>query len=90
MKWFFKWFAGKLRDSTLNVLQSNLDIRSTNQIDVNGIHLIIHRANGGFVVQQRFYDRLTDVSEFKLYIIADDQDLGEEIGKIITIGSLYR
>jgi hypothetical protein len=53
-----------------------------------GMRFQLYRAAGGFVVETRQYDQKNDRSYNKLYVIRDDQDVGEEMGKIITMESL--
>ena len=48
----------------------------------------INSADGGFVVELRRYDQRKGDDERKLYIVSDEKNLGEELGKIITIESL--
>lgn len=48
----------------------------------------IYFAQGGRVIQTRRYDRVKDRSHISLYIVTEDQDLGQEIDKIITMESL--
>lgn len=50
----------------------------------------IHFANGGKIVQVSSYERKTDRVKEKLYVVTEDQDLGEEINKIITMEALRR
>ena len=52
--------------------------------------LNITKANGGWVIENRQYDKHKDRSNSSVHIITDDKDLGEEIGKIITFESLYK
>ena len=58
------------------------------RISATGIRFEVYRANGGTVVETRRNDRRTGDSLFELHVIAGDQDIGEEIGKIITMESL--
>ena len=60
----------------------------TCRISATGIRFEVYRANGGTVVETRRNDRRTGDSLFELHVIAGDQDIGEEIGKIITMESL--
>jgi len=57
-------------------------------VSSEGMRFQLYRASGGYVVETRYYDQKNDRSHNKLYIIRDDQDVGEEIGKIITMESL--
>lgn len=55
-----------------------------NGLDSEPLRLLVYQANGGTIVETRTYDRQKDKSKNSLYIIRDDQNLGEEISKIIT------
>lgn len=58
------------------------------RISANGIRFEVYRANGGTVIETRRNDRRTGDSVYELHVIAGDQDIGEEIGKIITLEAL--
>jgi len=47
-------------------------------------------ATGGKVITVRHYDPNTDRSHENVYIITDKEDLGEELGQIITRENLSR
>ena len=53
-----------------------------------GIRFQVYKANGGMVVETSMYDRHKDRHHNSLYIITDEQDLGKEIAKIITMETL--
>ena len=55
-----------------------------------GMNFVVYNAIGGKVIQIHSYDVNTDKSHSTLYIITDKEDLGEEIGQIITKESLSR
>jgi hypothetical protein len=48
----------------------------------------VYKANGGVVVETKRYDMRKDEDRNSLYVITEDKDLGEEIGKIITMENL--
>ena len=56
----------------------------------NGMNFTVYSATGGKVIQIRTYDHLTDRSRSVLYIVTDKEDLGHELGQILTIESLSR
>ena len=58
------------------------------RISATGIRFEVYRANGGTVIETRRNDRRTGDSLFELHVISGDQDIGDEIGKIITMESL--
>lgn len=49
------------------------------------VNLSIHQANGGYIVEITNNGYAIDS---ELYIISEDKDLGQEIGKIITHNKL--
>lgn len=58
---------------------------SVGSIGKEGMNFTIHPAAGGYILEYRVYDRKNDRQDNKLHIITQDQDLGESIGKIITM-----
>ena len=100
MKWFDRWFARKWRwaydnrDEIELVSLSNStkpraisrDIESEDWED--SLRITIKKMIGGSVVSFRIYDRRTDRSESRHYIITDEQDFNVELGKIITMESM--
>jgi hypothetical protein len=60
----------------------------TCRISTIGIRFEVYRANGGTVIETRRNDRRTGDSIYELHVVAGDQDIGEEIGKIITMEAL--
>jgi len=70
--------------------QEDLQISDREEIRISatGIRFEVYRANGGTVIETRRNDRRTGDSLFELHVISGDQDIGEEIGKIITMEAL--
>ena len=56
----------------------------------NGMNFTIYKANGGYVMEYRSYDRKTDRSDNRLHIITADQDLGQQIAHIVTFEALQQ
>lgn len=96
MKWFNKWFEKKCREAWENSRQEkeltlssgNLVPARDNSINTHGLNFTVYRANGGYIIEHRIYDKKHDRNNSGLHIITDDKELGEEIGKIITFESL--
>ena len=55
-----------------------------------GFNFLVFNAIGGKVIQVRSYRPDMDVGRSELYIITDKEDLGNELGQIITRESLAR
>ena len=56
----------------------------------NGMNFTVYSAIGGKVIQIRSYDPIRDRHVGSLYVVTDQEDLGEELGQIITRESLSR
>ena len=52
------------------------------------IRFKVIKAQGGTIIETQMYNRRKDQSAIGLYIIHDDQNLGQEIAKIITMEAL--
>lgn len=66
-----------------NRLISRSDIDSE-----EGLSITVRSAIGGRIVTFRHYDRKTDRSNHRLYIVPEDQDFERELGKMITLESM--
>lgn len=55
-----------------------------------GMNFTVFQATGGKIVQLSNYDARTDRTISSLYIVTDNEDLGEELNLIITKESLTR
>ena len=98
MKWFDKWFAKKCKqawednrsqpDEGMAINLATAKVSRRESIDANGMNFSVYKANGGYVVEYRQYDRQRDRHDNKLHIVHEDQDLGEALGKIISFEAL--
>jgi hypothetical protein len=61
---------------------------SSPNLSSQGFRLNIYGASGGTIVETTKYDRKHDENRNSLHVITDDKDLGEELGKIITMEQL--
>jgi hypothetical protein len=57
-------------------------------LESEGMRFQLYKAAGGYVIETRHYDHKNDRNNNKMYVITDEKDLGEELGKIITMESL--
>jgi hypothetical protein len=80
------WFNKDLEDSDMPEISQ--DISPSDELGSEGMRFQLYRAAGGFIIETRHYDQKNDRNYNKLYIIRDDQDVGEEVGKIITMEGL--
>ena len=89
------WLKRRLRiwafsfDANENASQSRIAITSEGEsLSTEPLRLSVYRANGGTIVETRFYDRQKDRSQNQLHIVGNDEDLGRSLSKIITMESL--
>ena len=79
------WFNRDLEDDLESVgVQDTEGARLSSE----GMRFQLYRASGGYVVETRIYDHKNDRNDTKMYVITEEQDVGHEIGKIITMESL--
>jgi hypothetical protein len=55
------------------------------EIDVTGLSFNVMSAQGGTIVQLRKYDDKLNRNNYSTHIIAEGQDVAENIGKIVAI-----
>lgn len=88
-KWLYNWLNSVNDTRKMVRLESDQPlVSSSSRIESRGMNFSVYRANGGYVIEHRVYDRKTDRSDNSLHIITDEKDLGEEIAKIITFENI--
>jgi hypothetical protein len=62
---------------------------STRSVEANsGFRINVYRASGGTVIETNVYDHVKGREHRGLFVVTDDKDLGQELGKIITMENL--
>ena len=87
MRWLKKRLRNWLEEDDYITLESHT-IRAVDEPDAECIRFKVFRANGGTVIQTDIYDRRADRQYNNLYVIVEGQDIGHELGKILTFESL--
>lgn len=65
---------------------NQLSAETTNfDFDVDGLNLRIYGATGGHILEFRKYDRTTDRSHNKLYLVTDQENFSETVSKYINL-----
>lgn len=92
MGWFKKRVRNWLNDTAEEYPETTAPkfIPDHNTIEAAGINFNVHKASGGFIIETRGYDVINDRRNNKLHVITDEDNLGIEIGKIITMECLRR
>jgi hypothetical protein len=72
-----------IRSNKIGTVRARDDFESD-----EGLNMQVFKAIGGRIVSFNHYDRKTDRSNRKVYIITDEQDFERELGKIITMESM--
>lgn len=93
MKFVWNYIRRKLRnlDDEPEMAISNKigTVRAREDFDGDeGLSMQLHKAIGGRIVSFNHYDRKSDRSYRKVYIITDEQDFERELSKIITLESM--
>ena len=86
MRWLNRKLRNWLNDECITL--ADRAIRVSDEPDSECIRFKVFRASGGTVVQTDIYDRKADRQYNNLHVIVEGQDLGQELGKIITYESL--
>jgi hypothetical protein len=73
-------------DDHVNFIRDDEEAR----LESNGMRFQLYRATGGYVIEVRSYDEHKDRTITGMYVITDDNNLGEELGKIVTMECLKR
>ena len=105
MKWFDKWFAKKVQQAWEDARQDNeaqpaginlvsakraTRVRESDDLASEPIQFKMFKASGGWAIEFRQYDRKRDSVDTSLYVVNDEQELGNSISKIITMEALKR
>ena len=84
IKGLVTWSMNDRHEEEMKIAQDREEIR----ISATGIKFEVYRANGGTVIETRRVDRRSGDSLYELHVISGEQDIGEEIGRIITMEAL--
>jgi hypothetical protein len=93
MKWFKRMITRWVREDCENIWGDPVPVKhrlgSNRSVDADGgFRINVYRASGGTVIETNLYDQVKDREHRGLFIVTDDKDLGEELGKIITMENL--
>ena len=77
-----------LNDDDDSMVKPSPRAHNASHLDSQGFRLQVYKASGGIVIETHAYDEKKDRSNIGLYVITEGQDVGYEIGKIITFENL--
>ncbi len=90
MKWGWD-YNRNLRDSdapdSVNSIKATRSVTREHDWHEN-LNISVTTANGGKIVTFRRYDHKTDRHDNRIYVIPDDHDFNDELGKLITLESM--
>jgi hypothetical protein len=73
----------------MNMAGAQIKGSGSNELDSHpDLHFRMYRAENGYAMEVRHYDKRTERHTINLHLITDDQDLGQAISHIITLESL--
>ena len=84
IKGLVTWSMNERHQEEIQLAERSDEVR----ISASGIRFEVYRANGGTVIETRRNDRRSGDSIYELHVVAGDQDIGQEIGRIITMEAL--
>ena len=84
IKGLIAWSMNDHHEEEMKIAHDREEFR----ISATGIRFEVYRANGGTVIETRRNDRRTGDSLYELHVISGEQDIGQEIGRIITMEAL--
>lgn len=67
-----------------------LSVRESEDLSTEPITFRMFKASGGWAVEFRQYDSKNDRMDTSLYVINNEEELGDNISKIITMEALRR
>ena len=95
MKWFWRYVWNRMKqignepdapDSISSVKASRLVAREHDWHE--NLNISVTTANGGKIVTFKRYDHKHDRYDNRIYVIPDDHDFNDELGKLITLESM--
>ena len=81
-------FAHWLLNDNRNKISEDVGMIEPSRFNSNGIRLQIYKASGGYVVETNGYDRKSDRHNTSIHVITDDQELGNELSKIVVMEAI--
>lgn len=84
----FRKFLYKLGKKLVNKCGNDIDapvalVKSESRLGTHSTNFSIYNANGGKVIETYSYDRKTDRENRVLYVIHDEDSLGDELESIL-------
>lgn len=103
-KWFLKHWVQAQRDyhnTSMEAASCELTVAgsysnsisskaSNSNVETQGIHFTLYKANGGNVLEYRFFNESTGRSEGSMHLIPAGEDMGKVIEHAITAEMLKR
>ena len=104
IKWFYRWLDNKIQNSRyeeddgsvpLNTVTSKRrrglsTVRESDDFASEPIQFKMYKAAGGWAIEFRQYDNRNDRMDTSLYVVNGEEELGNNISKIITMEALKR
>ena len=90
MKWLKRKLRNWINSDDFELSSANISVaRETISHDYNEpFRFTISKANGGTIISTTRYNRKTDRNDGDVYIITDEQNLPDEVGKIVSMEML--
>ena len=94
MKWLWRYVWNRMKEignepqESDSIKPSRLTTAGPDTDWTNNLNIMVTSAVGGKIITFRRYDHKNDRSDNKIYVIPEDHNFNEELGKLITLESL--
>lgn len=91
LKKFLQWAMADRYEEDMAVNSVTLSSRrprrssDSDELRSNGMTFNLYAAEGGTVIETKFYDRKNDETDHRLYIIPDGEDFSNVLGQIVSM-----
>jgi hypothetical protein len=84
-----KWIKRKILHWAWSIDEDPIEVgREGRVLDSNAMRIDIYKGVGGIAIETSVYNKTKDANFIGFYIVHDDDKLGEELSKIITVESI--
>ena len=84
-----KWLKRKALRWAWDIESDPMEVgRDGRVLDTNSMRIDIYKGSGGIAIETCVYQKKNDVNHIGVYIVHDNDKLGEELSKIITAESI--
>ena len=84
MRWLKRQLRRWIQDEDIYPI-ATMETPVRHGVDVEGLSFNVMPAQGGTIVQLRYYDRKTDRNNYITHVIPDGEDIANRVGHIVSM-----